>query len=216
VPEPGSSQSYNRYAYVRNSPVKFRDPSGHAECIDDDCNWAIHPVSGKVVQRGPTAQPQPSPLDIQYPLGREPTGEEIHELGRMIWNEEKGGERPAMTAAAWVAVNRVNSRKFKYPNKDLIVVLSAPNQFKGYPGTDPDLATWAPAVKQWAIAQDVASDVLSGQEPDPTNGALFFCNGCGIQLKAYGIEYYQVKGYNMYYYYEYVPYWISPTPTPEG
>jgi RHS repeat-associated protein len=29
VPEPGNPQSYNRYSYTRNNPVKFRDPSGH-------------------------------------------------------------------------------------------------------------------------------------------------------------------------------------------
>ncbi len=29
VPEPGLSQSYNRYAYVMNNPLKYTDPSGH-------------------------------------------------------------------------------------------------------------------------------------------------------------------------------------------
>ena len=35
VPEPGSSQSYNRYAYVRNSPLKFVDPTGHADWVGE-------------------------------------------------------------------------------------------------------------------------------------------------------------------------------------
>jgi len=35
VPDPGSSQSYNRYAYVRNSPLNFVDPTGHME--DGEC-----------------------------------------------------------------------------------------------------------------------------------------------------------------------------------
>jgi hypothetical protein len=119
-------------------------------------------------------------------------------------------------AAVWVAVNRVSSPKFKYKSKNLLIVLSAPRQFKGYPGTDPDLVTYGPAVEQWAVAQRVASDVLYGRKLDPTDGACFFCNACGEQLKAYKIEYHQVEGYNMYYYYVYVPYWIPPTPTPEG
>jgi RHS repeat-associated protein len=31
VPEPGNPQDFNRYTYVRNNPVTYRDPSGH--CI---------------------------------------------------------------------------------------------------------------------------------------------------------------------------------------
>lgn len=31
VPDPGASQSWNRYAFVRNNPLRYTDPSGHAE-----------------------------------------------------------------------------------------------------------------------------------------------------------------------------------------
>ena len=35
IPQPGSSQAYDRYAYVNNNPINFNDPSGHAMQIDD-------------------------------------------------------------------------------------------------------------------------------------------------------------------------------------
>ena len=35
VPQPGSSQGYDRYAYVNNNPINFTDPSGHK--MDDGC-----------------------------------------------------------------------------------------------------------------------------------------------------------------------------------
>ena len=31
IPDPGNSQSFNRYSYVQNNPIKYTDPSGH--CI---------------------------------------------------------------------------------------------------------------------------------------------------------------------------------------
>lgn len=45
VPDPASPQDLNRYAYVRNSPVKYQDPTGHEVCnIDGDCSAPILPA----------------------------------------------------------------------------------------------------------------------------------------------------------------------------
>ena len=51
VPDPANPQSLNRYAYVVNNPVKYRDPSGHVYCLDDDCNEVVNPYTGEVMQR---------------------------------------------------------------------------------------------------------------------------------------------------------------------
>ena len=39
VPEPANPQSFNRYAYALNNPIKYNDPSGHyAQCSATDSN----------------------------------------------------------------------------------------------------------------------------------------------------------------------------------
>ena len=40
IPDPADPQSYNRYAYVLNNPLRFTDPSGHCAADDDEC-WAV-------------------------------------------------------------------------------------------------------------------------------------------------------------------------------
>ena len=36
VPQPGNPGGLNRYSYVLNNPIKYADPSGHAECAAGD------------------------------------------------------------------------------------------------------------------------------------------------------------------------------------
>jgi hypothetical protein len=44
IPDPGDPVSYDRYAYTRNNPVRYTDPSGHGYCDghmaeDVDCSY---------------------------------------------------------------------------------------------------------------------------------------------------------------------------------
>ncbi len=59
VPNPANPQSWNRFSYVNNNPLKYRDPSGHAlECglLGEDCGGeSPHPLS------------LPQPLEIILP-----------------------------------------------------------------------------------------------------------------------------------------------------
>jgi len=45
VPSPGDPQNLNRYAYVRNNPLKYTDPSGHALWAGEDWDLASDPES---------------------------------------------------------------------------------------------------------------------------------------------------------------------------
>lgn len=60
VPDPANPQSLNRFSYVGNNPLLYIDPSGHTECMDADCNWIVHPVTGEIEWSGPGPEPDQS------------------------------------------------------------------------------------------------------------------------------------------------------------
>jgi RHS repeat-associated protein len=47
VPDPYNSQDWDRYAFVRNNPVRYTDPSGRTACPD------IYDFCGQIIFRGP-------------------------------------------------------------------------------------------------------------------------------------------------------------------
>ena len=51
VPDPANPQSYNRYSYVNNNPLRYLDPSGHAlACganLDEGCEDGVDDELGK-------------------------------------------------------------------------------------------------------------------------------------------------------------------------
>jgi RHS repeat-associated protein len=43
VPNPSNPQSYDRYAYVNNNPVRYTDPTGHKCVPEDECQRPLKP-----------------------------------------------------------------------------------------------------------------------------------------------------------------------------
>lgn len=115
---------------------------------------------------GPQAAASPPPT--ASPALASVTPQDRDRLARMMVTEA-GGEGPqGMAAVAHVALNRLNTG---YGGaKSLSDVVDAPHQFEGMSRA----ASVHP--QDLARASAVAERVLSGQEPDPTNGAMQFLN----------------------------------------
>lgn len=120
-----------------------------------------------------TAPAAPAPQASAVPTAATPAAANVSPqdrdaLARMMVTEA-GGEGPGgMAAVAHVALNRLNSG---YGGaKSLADVVNAPHQFEG-------MSRAASVHPQDLVrAQAVAQQVLSGQIPDPTNGAIQFLN----------------------------------------
>ena len=70
IPQPGNPMAWDRYAYVLNSPINQKDPSGHAPCYDNsqECQnyWKAYDEYAKgIYQKSPT--PTAHPIRINAP-----------------------------------------------------------------------------------------------------------------------------------------------------
>jgi RHS repeat-associated protein len=64
VPNPTNPQSFNRYSYVRNSPLNFSDPTGHYECEDA---YQCSPPSGATPLPTSSSEDSTSTLPPGFP-----------------------------------------------------------------------------------------------------------------------------------------------------
>ena len=51
VPDPQNPQSFNRFAYVNNNPLKYTDPSGHGACTSTSCDIMWNTRSNRATVR---------------------------------------------------------------------------------------------------------------------------------------------------------------------
>jgi N-acetylmuramoyl-L-alanine amidase len=104
---------------------------------------------------------------------------EVRLLAATVWGEARSEGEDGMRAVAHVMVNRVGDRF----GEDLATVILSPKQFSVWNRGDPNRRTVVNLARdpsgvatdpEWASAERIAREVLSGQSVDPTGGALFY------------------------------------------
>ncbi len=104
---------------------------------------------------------------------------EVRLLAATVWGEARSEGENGMRAVAHVMVNRIGNRF----GEDLATVILSPKQFSVWNRGDPNRRTVVNLARdaadiatdpEWATADRVAREVLSGQSIDPTDGALFY------------------------------------------
>jgi hypothetical protein len=117
VPDHYNSQDLNRYAYVRNNPIKYNDPSGHRACGDGeeiDCNGRKY--EKPVIQEPPLGDSHfivgvMIPDTMLKPLGEsDPTVSKIPFLDAIV---------SAYEFPYYGLMDATNSRYFAYAEKNL-------------------------------------------------------------------------------------------------
>jgi len=96
VPEPGNPQSFNRYSYGFNNPVKYTDPSGHIACPhvlnSNVCSISQDFDSTVEVLKVDTPRVQPAPSDndqtewLIYQISQAPNSEGFQDIQEM-WRD---------------------------------------------------------------------------------------------------------------------------------
>ena len=109
LPDPLSSQSYNRYSYVANNPLRYTDPTGFMPSPAD------HKAKGSAQPDGGTAAPAPAPPVLLGPIApvtlirakADDTGNTPPEPPAVSRAEQEGKWAELMKHMAWGAARQL-------------------------------------------------------------------------------------------------------------
>ncbi|MCB2055809.1 MAG: cell wall hydrolase, partial [Geminicoccaceae bacterium] len=134
------------------------------------------PVAAPIMAARIVAAPLVAVLLVTWAYGtaRAQDAESLRMMALDLYHEARSEGREGMVAVGWVVLNRIADPA--YPD-DVVAVVTQKKPGQGcewgwWCDGRPDRPTEA---DMWALAQDVAADLLGGAPPpDPTGGALWF------------------------------------------
>lgn len=100
---------------------------------------------------------------------------DIDVLTRTLYGEARGESDEGRIAVAWVVKNR--AARPSWWGRDIAGVCTAPYQFSCWNKNDPNrekLISLSPADPLYQDLSNIASKVVYGEIPDPTNGATHY------------------------------------------
>ena|SRR5438034_2255785 len=91
-----------------------------------------------------------------------------------VYREARGEGELGKRGVAHVILNRMKANKFF--GHDVRSVILKPYQFSSFNASDPNVDVWPHKENDaaWTECVDTAGKVLLGQDPDLTNGALYY------------------------------------------
>lgn len=109
--------------------------------------------------------------------------EDMLSMALTMWGEARNQGTEGMRAVGHVIKNRAESNHPKMFGNGISGVALAPMQFSAWNKGDPnrnkmlniqDLKPGDPGYDQWIEAQKLATKIIQGQDPDPTDGSLYY------------------------------------------